>query len=84
MIGFIWLAVAVDIWCCQWLTADAELNPMVRTILVSHGVWTLVATKVVATFAVTELLRYLRLIYSIGVAGAMLALILILSGAIPV
>ena len=84
LIGFIWLVAAVDIWCCQWLTPDAELNPLARWILAEHGVWSLVAAKVLGTWAATEALRYLHLAYSVGIALLMLVVLLILSGVISI
>lgn len=73
LIGFIWLATAIDIWCCQWLTVDAELNPIARFIMIQGGVWGLVAAKVVGTWVVTEWLRYLHIGYSVVAAGIMAA-----------
>jgi hypothetical protein len=80
----IWLMTAVDIWCCQWLTPDGELNPVARYLLVQHGVWMLVALKVVGTSSVTETLRYLHIGYSVFIALFMLVVMLILGGVIPV
>ncbi len=79
MIAWIWFVTSVDIWCCQFLEPQFELNPLARWILVSHGVWTLVALKVFGTFLATELLRYLPLIYVVIVALGEATLIYILS-----
>jgi len=84
LIGFIWLATAIDIWCCQYLTAETELNPLARWILLHYDVWTLVAVKVMGTWISTEALRHLRISYTIAIALVMLALLLVLSGVIPV
>lgn len=84
LIGFIWLATAIDVWCCQWLTVGAELNPLASFILTQWGVWTLVAAKVVGTWIVTEWLRYLHIGFSFLIAGVMLTTLLILGGVIPV
>lgn len=82
--GFIWLATAIDIWCCQWLTIETELNPLARYIMMQGGVWGLVAAKVVGTWVVTEWLRHLHIAYSVIVASVMLATLAILGGFIPV
>ncbi|MHC4704405.1 MAG: hypothetical protein ACYTFQ_27960 [Planctomycetota bacterium] len=37
LLGFIWIAAAIDIWCCQFLTPADELNPLARWLLVQHG-----------------------------------------------
>jgi hypothetical protein len=84
LIGFIWLATAIDIWCCQWLTADGEMNPVARWLLVHYDVWTLVAAKVVGTWIVTEWLRHLRFFYTAIVASVMAVLLMILSGVIQI
>lgn len=84
LIGFIWIATAIDIWCCQFLTVDAELNPLAAMIMDNWGVWSLVAAKVVGTWVVTEWLRYLHIAYSYAIAITMLALLLFLGGVIPV
>ena len=46
LIAFIWLVASIDVWCCQWLTASGELNPLARWIIVEYGVWTMVGVKV--------------------------------------
>jgi hypothetical protein len=84
LIGWIWLVTAGDIWCCQFLTADQELNPLARIIMVNFGLWTMIACKVVGTFIVTEWLRHLPLYFSVIISVVMLALVLVLSGVIPV
>jgi hypothetical protein len=84
LIGFIWLATAIDIWCCQWLTTGNELNPLAQWILAEHGVWTLISCKVFGTWIATEWLRYLHFAYSVGAAMGMLGVLLILGGVIPV
>lgn len=84
LIGFIWLATAIDVWCCQWLTPDAELNLLAKLILVKWGVWSLVGAKIFGTWIVTEWLRYLHIGYSFVIVGVMLVTLLILGGIIPV
>jgi hypothetical protein len=84
LLGFIWIAAAIDIWCCQFLTPADELNPLARWLLVQHGVWGLVSAKVVGTWIVTEWLRHLHIGYSVAVASVMLATLLVLGGIIPV
>ena len=84
LIGFIWAVTAIDIWCCQWLTPDAEMNPIALWLLVHSGVWTLVAVKVFGTWIVTEWLRHLRFFYTLIVAGVMAMLLMILTGVIPI
>jgi hypothetical protein len=74
---------AIDIWCCQWLTVETELNPLARYILSNYDVWTLVSLKVVGTFICTEWLRNLHIYFSIVVSIVMFILILILIGIIP-
>ncbi|MHC4369376.1 MAG: hypothetical protein ACYSW8_17335 [Planctomycetota bacterium] len=84
LIGWIWLVTAVDIWCCQWLTLDAELNPIGVALIAEFGVWGMVAAKVVGTWLATEWLRYLHIGYSVFAAAVMLLLLLVLGGVIPV
>jgi hypothetical protein len=84
LIGCIWLVTAIDIWCCQWLTPEIELNPLAAWILVTGDVWTLVAAKIIGTFIATELLRWLHIGYSIAIASTMLLLLLVLSGVVQV
>jgi len=84
LLGFIWLATAVDVWCCQFLTVNDELNPLAAFILAQWGVWTLVAVKVVGTWIVTEWLRYLHIGFSILCAVVMAVTLLVLGGIIPV
>lgn len=75
LIGFIWLATAIDVWCCQFLTVEGELNPLAKLILVHWGVWTLIGLKIVGTWVATEWLRYLPVWYSVTVAAGMAALL---------
>lgn len=75
---------AFDIWCCQFLTPEFELNPLARIIYVNFGIWTMVACKVVGTFIVTECLRHLPFYFSVIIALVMLTLTLVLCGVIPV
>ena len=84
LIGLIWLITAFDIWCCQVLTVDQEMNPLARIIMANFGVWTMVSCKVVGTFIVTEVLRHLPLYYSIIIAATMVGLVLVLTGVIPI
>lgn len=70
---------SVDIWCCQFLEPRYELNPLARLILVSYGVWTLVALKVFGTFLATEIMRHLPLFYVALIAVGEFALLLFLS-----
>jgi len=83
LIGFIWLATAIDVWCCQWLTPDGELNPLASWILVEYGVWTLVSWKIAGTFVVTEWLRHAHFAYTVFVATLMAAVLLALAGVFP-
>jgi len=78
LIGFIWIATTIDIWCCQWLTPQMELNPLANLILVNFGVWGLVCSKVLGTWIATELLRKLPLFYSYVASGVMLTTVLLL------
>jgi len=82
LIGFIWLATAVDIWCCQFLTVNDELNPVAQFILWKWGVWSLVGAKVVGTWIVTEWLRYLHIAYSVVCAAVMACTLAFLGGLI--
>jgi hypothetical protein len=84
LLGFIWLVAAIDIWCCQWLTVEGELNPMARFILAEWGVWTLVSVKVMGTWVATELLRRLHIGYTAAISALAIVLLLILGGVIPV
>lgn len=84
LIAWIWLVTAFDIWCCQWLTPDTELNPLARIIYVNFGIWTMVACKVVGTFIVTEWLRHLPFYYTVIISFVMVALVLVLCGVIPI
>lgn len=83
MIGWIWLITAYDIWCTQWLTPKDELNPIALLLMVRFGVWAMVSFKVFGTYVATEWLRHLPTYYSIIMAALMLALLLILTGVIP-
>ncbi len=83
LIAFIWFVTAADIFCCQWLTPEAEANPMARWILVNYSVWHPVGLKVIGTFVVTEILRYLPIVYSVGVALFMAWLLGVLYGVFP-
>lgn len=84
LIGFIWFAASIDVWCCQWLTAPDEINPLCRWIMVNYGIWTLVGVKIFVTFLATEWLRYLPIRYSYAIAAGMFVVLLILGGVIPV
>lgn len=84
LIAFIWFVAAIDVWCCQWLTASDELNPLARWIIVEYGVWTMVGLKVFGTFLATEWLRYLPVCYSYAMATGMLIVLLILGGIVQV
>jgi hypothetical protein len=84
LIGFIWLATAIDVWCCQFLTPEMELNPLAGYILAHWGVWTLVSLKIVGTWVATEWMRYLPLYIPIIVAITMAALLLFLAGVITI
>jgi len=84
LIGFIWLVTAADVWCCQWLTADMELNPLARIVMVNFGIWAMVSFKVFGTWIATEWLRHLPLYFSVIIALLMLTLVLVLSGVIPI
>lgn len=83
LIAFIWLVTAIDIFCCQWLTPDVEVNPIARWILVNYSVWYLIGAKVIGTFIVSEILRYLPLVYSAGVSLFMAWLLGVLYGVFP-
>lgn len=82
--AWIWLVTSIDVWCCQFLTPAAELNPLARIIYVNFGIWTMIALKVFGTFLVTEWLRRLPLYYSIIIAIGMGVLLLVLGGVIPI
>lgn len=84
LITWIWIVTAVDIWCCQFLTLETELNPVARLIMASFGVWGLIAAKVIGTYVATEWLRHLHIRYCYAVAFIMLLLIMVLGGIIPV
>jgi hypothetical protein len=84
LIGWIWLVTACDIWCCQFLTPENELNPLARILMVNFGVWSMVACKVFGTWVVTEWLRHLPLYFSVIIALGMLTLALVLCGVIPI
>lgn len=84
LIGFIWLMTAIDIWCCQWLTPETELNPLARIIYVNYGIWSMIGLKVFGTWVVTEWLRYLPIYFSLFVAIGMAVLGLVLAGVIPI
>jgi hypothetical protein len=84
LIGFIWLATAIDVRCCQFLTPEMELNPLAGYILTHWGVWSLVALKIVGAWVATEWMRYLPLYISIIVAITMAALLLFLAGVITI
>jgi hypothetical protein len=84
LIGFIWLATAIDVWCCQFLTPCQELNPLARMIYVNLGLWEMVGFKVFGTWVATEWLRHLPLYYSVIIATLMGVLMLVLAGIIPV
>jgi hypothetical protein len=84
LIGFIWFAASIDVWCCQWLTPPDELNLLARWLMVNYGVWAMVSMKVFGTFLATEWLRYLPIRYSYAIAVGMFVVLLILGGVIPV
>jgi hypothetical protein len=84
LIGFIWLATAIDIWCCQFLTPETELNPLARIIYVNLGLWAMMGFKVFGTWVATEWLRYLPTYFSIIIAFLMAVLLLVLAGVIPI
>lgn len=80
LIAWIWLVTSLDIWCCQFLhSPEGELNPLARLIMVTWGVWTLVALKVFGTFLATEIMRHLALRYSVIIALGEAALIFYLA-----
>lgn len=79
LISWIWLVTAVDVWCCQFLTPQGELNPLARFIIIHAGLWTLVALKVFGTFLATEMLRHLSLRYAVIIAIGEAALVVILA-----
>jgi hypothetical protein len=82
LITWVWLVTSIDIWCCQWLTVDSELNPLAKLIMIHAGVFGMVACKVFGTFVATELLRRLPLFYSYIISALMLLLLLFLAGII--
>lgn len=82
--GYVWLITAFDIYCCQYLTPDVEMNPLARIIMVNFGVWVMVACKVFGTFLVTELLRRLHIAYTLFVTALMTLLFLILVEIVPI
>lgn len=75
LIAWIWLVTSFDIWCCQFLVPEYELNPLARLILVHAGIWTLVALKVFGTFLATEIMRRMKLHYTIIIAIGEAALV---------
>lgn len=77
-IAWIWLVASVDIWCCQWLTVDTELNPLARQFIIYFGLWGFAGWKVFGTFLVTECLRHLRLYFTIVIALVQLGTVLFL------
>lgn len=84
MIAWIWLVTAIDIWCCQWLTVETELNPIARIIYSNFGIWSMVSCKVLGTYIATEWLRHLPFYFSVILSLVMLLLLLVLLGIIPV
>lgn len=83
LILFIWVATAIDTFCCQWLTPETELNPIARWVLVNYSVWYLIGAKIVGTAIVTEMLRYLPMVYTVGVSLFMTWLLGVLYGVFP-
>jgi len=78
LIGFIWFATAVDIYCCKWLID--ELNPIANYIIINWGVFAFIGMKVFCTWVATEWLRHLPLFYSWIIAVGMLLLLFMLAG----
>ena len=78
LIAWIWLVTSIDIWCCQFLVPEYEMNPLARFIFVHAGIWTLVALKVFGTFLATEIMRHLSLRYVVIIAIGEAALVAIL------
>lgn len=68
-IGFVWLVTAYDVVCCQYLTAETELNPLAAEIIRRSDIWTFVGLKIVGTFLATEMLRVLHPWYLVGVVA---------------
>lgn len=59
-LAFIWAVTCYDIYCCQWLLIQLELNPLARWIMQAggdRGVWMLVAARVAGTAITTEAAR---------------------------
>lgn len=78
--SIIWLVAAYDVYCCQWLTPDMELNPVARHIMVEYSLWHMIGLKIVGTWIVTELLRFLPVSCSLGVTAFMIWLLGFLTG----
>jgi len=74
---------AYDVYCCQWLTPEYELNPLFRLIMVQWGLWVAVGCKVFGTFLALEILHRVSIWYSVLAACGMLVLFLTLIGVIP-
>jgi hypothetical protein len=74
------LVTAFDVYCCQWLTVEDEVNPMARYIMEEYSVWHLIGLKIVGTFIVTEFLRFLPMTCALGVASFMVWLLGLLTG----
>lgn len=80
LIAWIWLVTAFDIWCCQFLDNPMhELNPLARWVMMEYGLWTMVAAKVIGTFLATEIMRHLKLFYTVVIAVGEAALLCILA-----
>lgn len=84
LVTWIWGVASYDLYCCQWLMPMDEMNPLARLILVSGGVWLMVAVKVFTMFMMTEWLRYLPLYFTIIIAVVQGVLLLVLTGVIPI
>ena len=80
LIAWIWLVTCFDIWCCQWLTLETELNPLAKAVMSFGGVWFLVSCKVFGTYLATELLKILPAFYTYIISIFMFALLLVLAG----
>lgn len=78
----IWLVTAYDVYCCQWLTPETELNPVARSLMIEYGVWAMVAFKIIGTYIATEWLRVLPTLFAVLAAALMLLLLGVLTGAV--
>lgn len=59
-LAFIWAVTCLDVWCCQWLQVQFELNPLARWIMLAGGdggLWVIVAARIAGTALSVEIAR---------------------------